>query len=254
MTVCAPASFHRARSCAKPWNARPDLHALAAGVGEPLRQRNRADLRDLVERHQQRRVQPAAGHPRAELHRAVLDLASQRREQRGQGAVVAVAAGEHVERPAGQQELVDVERLPRRGQRRGRRAPGRSGTPLRADMTIRTVAAVFSAGPVQLGELVRPSRRDRRCCQDRDRVGDFVAVRPTGRPAACPGRSARRRRRCPACRRWPCRPRRWRPRRRRSTGGLAERVGRGGSRSRAPGSPPAGTSGHCSGCRRCPAD
>ena len=35
-----------------------DLDALAAGVGQPGRHRDRADLGDLVQGHQQRRVQP----------------------------------------------------------------------------------------------------------------------------------------------------------------------------------------------------
>ena len=38
-----------------------DLDALAAGVGQPLRQRHRAYLGDLVEREQHRVGQPAAG-------------------------------------------------------------------------------------------------------------------------------------------------------------------------------------------------
>ena len=37
-----------------------DLDALAAGVGQPGRQRDRADLGHLVQGHQQRRVEPAA--------------------------------------------------------------------------------------------------------------------------------------------------------------------------------------------------
>ena len=42
-----------------------DLDALAAGVGQPGRDRYRADLGDLVQRHEQRRVEPPAGHPAA---------------------------------------------------------------------------------------------------------------------------------------------------------------------------------------------
>ena len=40
---------------------RDDLHALAAGVGQPERQRDGADLGHLVQGQQQRRVQAAAG-------------------------------------------------------------------------------------------------------------------------------------------------------------------------------------------------
>ena len=124
-----------------------DLDALAAGVRQPGRQRDRADLGDLVQAHQQRRVQPPRrrrlarsaprssgsptpwrrtagrpGRPRRRLRRSCTGCPASRRK-------------------AGMSNPVPGA---------GRTLAARSGSAMNArarDMTIRTVAAVLWASP-----------------------------------------------------------------------------------------------------------
>src|SRR5262249_38185335 len=78
---------------------RDELEALPAGVGQPGRQRDRASLDDLVQGHQQRRVQPSARHGLPGLGGDVVDLPGHGGEQRGDRAVVVLGLGDQVQRP-----------------------------------------------------------------------------------------------------------------------------------------------------------
>jgi hypothetical protein len=62
-----------------------ELDALPAGVREPSGERHRAGLHDLVQRQQQRRVQPPARHRLPGLGGGVVDLAGHGGEQRRDG-------------------------------------------------------------------------------------------------------------------------------------------------------------------------
>ena len=106
-----------------------DLDALAAGVGQPGRDRDGADLGDLVQGHQQRRVEPAAGQPAAGQRGGVVDLAGQAGEQRRDRGVLAAGLGDQVQGPGLAQERGDVQGLARARAGRTRRGRGRRGTP-----------------------------------------------------------------------------------------------------------------------------
>ncbi len=123
-----------------------DLDALAAGVGQPGRQRDRADLGDLVQRHEQRRVQPAGRRGLAGLRGDVMDLAGQAANSGASGASSCSAVSDHVQRPGLAQERGDVEP----GRRAGQDRAASSGSVMNAsarDRTILIVAAVFCASP-----------------------------------------------------------------------------------------------------------
>src|SRR5579875_1565386 len=66
-----------------------DLDALAAGVGEPGRQGDGADLGDFVQGHEQGWVEAAAGHLAAEQGGGVVQFAGQAGEQWRDGGVFA---------------------------------------------------------------------------------------------------------------------------------------------------------------------
>src|SRR5215472_9063393 len=93
--------------------AQAELNTLPTGIGRPGRDWHRADLRDLVEAQQQRRVQPQPRHPRPELRCPVLDFSRQGREERRQRALIPRPLGDHVQRAARRQEFVDRELLSR---------------------------------------------------------------------------------------------------------------------------------------------
>jgi hypothetical protein len=86
-----------------------DLDALAARVRAPLVHRARADLHDLVQGHQQRRVKPPAGGRLALQRRDVMGLAGQCREQRSKRTLIVVAGRDQVQVPALAQELREVQ-------------------------------------------------------------------------------------------------------------------------------------------------
>jgi hypothetical protein len=87
---------------------REELDTLPAGVGQPRRERDRAGLDDLIQRHQQRRVQPPTQHRLPCLGRDVVDLACHGGEQRGDWAVVVLGLGDQVQGPGSGEERADV--------------------------------------------------------------------------------------------------------------------------------------------------
>ena len=99
------------------------LDALAAGVGQPERQRDRADLGHLVQAHQQRRIQPAGRRGLADLRGGVVDLGGHRGEQRGDRGFLGDGLGDQVHGAAVGEEGGDVE--PAAGAGQDRRRPGR---------------------------------------------------------------------------------------------------------------------------------
>ena len=190
-----------------------DLDALAAGVGQPGRDRDGADLGDLVQGHQQRRVEPAAGQQAAGQGGDVVDLAGQAGEQRRDRGVLAAGLGDQVQRPGVAQERGDVQRLALVGQdARGEGGVGEErqaaahGHPDGGDGLVRLAA--------HLGELVGEVAGG--AGRGGEDVLGFVGAgcrRPSGRRAAGPGRRARRRGSSRAGSPRPWRPRSWRPRR-----------------------------------------
>ena len=102
-----------------------DLDALAAGVRQPGRERDRADLGDLVQAHQQRRVQPPGRRRLPGDGGGVVDLGRHRGEQRGDRGVLADRLGDQVDGARPGQEPGDVEPLARAAAARWRRARGR---------------------------------------------------------------------------------------------------------------------------------
>ena len=99
-----------------------DLDALAAGVRQPGRQRHGADLGDLVQAHQQRRVQPAGGGGLAGLRRDPVDLGGHGSEQGRDRRFFRHRLGDHVDGAGVAEELRGC-RSRCRG-RAGRRRPG----------------------------------------------------------------------------------------------------------------------------------
>ena len=132
MMTRAPSRPHRVRSWASPWATvmiwmpLPPESASQDGTG------HRADLGDLVQGHQQRRVQPPAGQLAARQRGDVVDLVGQAGEQRRDGGVLAAGLGDQVQasRPrAGTRGCpgtgrARAERLPRGRGRRGTPGPG----------------------------------------------------------------------------------------------------------------------------------
>jgi hypothetical protein len=98
---------------------RDDLDALAARIRQPLRQRDRADLGDLIQAHQQRRVQPSRLRRLPHQRRDVVDLGGHRGEQRGDRRVLPDRLRDHVDRPALTEERGDVEAVAGGGQHAG---------------------------------------------------------------------------------------------------------------------------------------
>jgi hypothetical protein len=66
--------------------------------------------------HQKRRIQPATRRRLPGERRDVVDLPRHRGEQRRDRAIVVLAVGDQVQRPALAQERLDVEPLPHPGQ------------------------------------------------------------------------------------------------------------------------------------------
>ena len=96
-----------------------DLDAFAAGVRQPERQRDRADLRYLVQAHQQRRVQPPGRRGLAELGCDPVDLGGHRGEQRGDGGLFGDGLGDQVHGAGAVEEGGDVEPVAGAGQHAG---------------------------------------------------------------------------------------------------------------------------------------
>ena len=74
-----------------------DLDAFAAGVRQPGRQRDRADLGDLVQAHEQRRVQAAGPGGLAHLRGNIVDLRGHGGEQRSDRSLLRYRFGDHVQ-------------------------------------------------------------------------------------------------------------------------------------------------------------
>ncbi len=85
-----------------------DLDALPAGVGEPGRDRHGTDLGDLVQGHQERRVESAAGHPAASQRGGVVQFAGQAGEQGGDGGVLTARSGDQIQGPGLAQERFQI--------------------------------------------------------------------------------------------------------------------------------------------------
>ena len=95
------------------------LDALAAGVRQPERQRDGADLGDLVQAHQQRRVQPPGRRGLADLGGGVVDLGGHRGEQRRDRGFFGDGVRDHVHGARLAQERGDVEAFAGAGQDAG---------------------------------------------------------------------------------------------------------------------------------------
>ena len=102
---------------------RDDLDAFAAGVGQPGRQRHRANLGHLVQAHQERRIQTAGVGGLAELGGDVVDLGGHGGEQRGDRGLLGEGFGDQVDGAAVFEEGGDVE--PGAGGGQDARRPGR---------------------------------------------------------------------------------------------------------------------------------
>ena len=98
-TTWRPCSPHRPASCASPCATAQTWMPLPPGVGQPDRQRHRADLGDLVQAHQQRRVQPPPGRGLPDLGGGVVDLAGHRGEQGRHRRLLGHRLGDHVHGP-----------------------------------------------------------------------------------------------------------------------------------------------------------
>ena len=118
-TTWRPWSPQRPVSWASPWTTATDLDALAAGVRQPGRQRDRADLGHLVQAHQQRRVQAAGRRGLAHLRGDVVDLGGHGGEQRGDRGLFGDGFGDHVQGAGVAEEGGDVEPGAGGGQDRG---------------------------------------------------------------------------------------------------------------------------------------
>ena len=123
----APSSPHRARSCASPWATGISWMPLPPESASHTGSGTGQICDDLVQGHQQRRIQPPARHGLPSLRGDVVDLAGHGGEQRGDRGVVVLGLGDQVQGAGLAQERLDVHAggVTGRAARSGP-APGRS--------------------------------------------------------------------------------------------------------------------------------